>query len=84
MGSSSFKFVNSEPSRLNTDASTRPKEPVVAEEVTVEPEEEIVEESVAEEISIDQKIKASPLAKTLANIKVDIPLPIKHTFIIKI
>ena len=37
------------------------------EEVTVETEEEIVEEPIAEEISIDQKIKASPLAKTLAN-----------------
>ena len=49
----------------------------IAEEVTVETEEEIVEapvaeevtveEPIAEEISIDQKIKASPLAKTLAN-----------------
>ena len=37
------------------------------EEVTVQPEEEIVEESVTEESSADQKIKASPLAKTLAN-----------------
>ena len=39
----------------------------VAEEATIEPEEEIVEEPVAEESSVDQKIKASPLAKTLAN-----------------
>jgi pyruvate dehydrogenase E2 component (dihydrolipoamide acetyltransferase) len=38
-----------------------------AEEVTVESEEEVVDEPVAEEISIDQKIKASPLAKILAN-----------------
>ena len=37
------------------------------EEVTAQPEEEIVEESVTEESSADQKIKASPLAKTLAN-----------------
>ncbi len=37
------------------------------EEVTVQPEEEVVEESVTEESSADQKIKASPLAKTLAN-----------------
>ena len=36
-------------------------------EVTVETEEEIVEAPAAEEINIDQKIKASPLAKTLAN-----------------
>ena len=40
---------------------------ITEEEVTVESEEEIVEEPVAEEISTDQKIKASPLAKTLAN-----------------
>ena len=51
------------------------EEPIIEEEVTVEseeevtaqPEEEIVEESVTEESSADQKIKASPLAKTLAN-----------------
>ena len=39
LGSSSFKFVNSEPSPLNTDASTRPKEPVVAEEPLISPED---------------------------------------------
>ena len=43
------------------------EEPAIEEEVTVEPEEEIVEELVAEESGTDQKIKASPLAKTLAN-----------------
>ena len=43
------------------------EEPIIEEEVIVEPEEEIVEESVTEESSADQKIKASPLAKTLAN-----------------
>ena len=51
------------------------EEPIIEEEVTVEPEEEvtaqpeeeIVDESVTEESSADQKIKASPLAKTLAN-----------------
>ena len=43
------------------------EEPAIEEEVTVEPEEEIVEELVAEESGTDQIIKASPLAKTLAN-----------------
>ena len=43
------------------------EEPAIEEEVTAQPEEEIVEESVTEESSADQKIKASPLAKTLAN-----------------
>ena len=43
------------------------EEPIIEEEVTVQLEEEIVEESVTEESSADQKIKASPLAKTLAN-----------------
>ena len=44
------------------------EEPAIEEEeVTVQLEEEIVEESVTEESSADQKIKASPLAKTLAN-----------------
>ncbi len=43
------------------------EEPIIEEEVTAQPEEEIVEESVTEESSADQKIKASPLAKTLAN-----------------
>ena len=43
------------------------EEPAIEEEVIVEPEEEIVEELVAEESGTDQKIKASPLAKTLAN-----------------
>ena len=43
------------------------EEPIIEEEITVQLEEEIVEESVTEESSADQKIKASPLAKTLAN-----------------
>ena len=46
------------------------EEPAIEEEVTVEEpaiEEEIVKEFVAEESGADQIIKASPLAKTLAN-----------------
>ena len=43
------------------------EETIIEEEITVQLEEEIVEESVTEESSADQKIKASPLAKTLAN-----------------
>ena len=67
-----------EPIAIVGDGSNIPEEEVTVEseeEVTVEPEEEvtvqleeeIVEESVTEESSADQKIKASPLAKTLAN-----------------
>ena len=60
-----------EPIAIVGDGSNITEEEIVeepvAEEVTIEPEEEIVEEPVAEESSVDQKIKASPLAKTLAN-----------------
>ena len=52
------------------EVTDEPEEEVTVEpeeEVTVQLEEEIVEESVTEESSADQKIKASPLAKTLAN-----------------
>ena len=52
------------------EVTVEPEEEVTVEseeEVTVQLEEEIVEGSVTEESSADQKIKASPLAKTLAN-----------------
>ena len=59
-----------EPIAIVGDGSNIVEEEVTVEpeeEVTVQLEEEIVEESVTEESSADQKIKASPLAKTLAN-----------------
>ena len=59
---------------IEEEVTVEPEEEIVEEpaieeeeEVTVQLEEEIVEESVTEESSADQKIKASPLAKTLAN-----------------
>ena len=55
---------------VEEEVTVEPEEEVTVEpeeEVTVQLEEEIVEESVTEESSADQKIKASPLAKTLAN-----------------
>ena len=69
--------ITEEEEEVTVETEEEIVEEPIAEEVTVETEEEIVEapvaeevtveEPIAEEISIDQKIKASPLAKTLAN-----------------